>query len=232
MAVASDSAGGYFTLMTLLRAGDAELPLPAAGVLLAPGTDLAGTDSSLAELGPANPVLADLGISWWLEAYLAGADPRSPAVSPVYADLRGLPALLIHVSTSEMLLGGSTPRSTSFSSSTCRKRRRPCRRSAGFSRTGLCYPRDRGGLEAMKAATTAKQLEDLDGLIAEVVIDAEPILLSSGRGQHAVLLSLDEFNSWQETLYLLSNPANAAHLRKSMAEAEAGKIVERELIDP
>jgi len=84
----------------------------------------------------------------------------------------------------------------------------------------------------MKAATTAKQLEDLDGLIAEVVTDAEPILLSSGKGQHAVLLSLDEFNSWQETLYLLSNPANAAHLRKSMAEAEAEKIVERELIDP
>jgi len=63
-----------------------------------------------------------------------------------------------------------------------------------------------------------------------VVTDAEPILLSSGKGQHAVLLSLDEFNSWQETLYLLSNPVNAAHLRKSMAEAEAGKIEERELV--
>ncbi len=50
--------------------------------------------------------------------------------------------------------------------------------------------------------------------------------------ERAVLLSLDEFNSWQETLYLLSNPANAAHLRGSIAEAEAGQIVERELIDP
>ena len=84
----------------------------------------------------------------------------------------------------------------------------------------------------MKAATTAEQLQDLDGLIAEVVTDAEPILLASGQGQHAVLVSLAEFNSWQETLYLLSNPANAAHLRQSMAEAEAGKIAERELVDP
>ena len=84
----------------------------------------------------------------------------------------------------------------------------------------------------MKAATTAEQRQNLDDLIAEVVADAEPTLLSNQKGHHAVLLSLDEFNSWQETLYLLSNPANAAHLRRSIAEAEAGKVVERELGDP
>jgi antitoxin YefM len=84
----------------------------------------------------------------------------------------------------------------------------------------------------MKAATTLEQCQNLDDLIAEVVMDAEPTLLSSRNGQHAVLISLDEFNAWQETSYLLSNPANAAHLRRSIAEAEAGKIVERELIDP
>ncbi len=84
----------------------------------------------------------------------------------------------------------------------------------------------------MKAATTVEQCQNLDDLIAEVVVDAEPTLLSNRKGQHAVLLSLDDFNAWQETHYLLSNPANAAHLRKSIAEAEAGKIVERELIDP
>ena len=84
----------------------------------------------------------------------------------------------------------------------------------------------------MKAATTADQCQNLDDLIAEVVDDAEPTLLSRRQGHHAVLISLDEFNSWQETQYLLSNPANAAHLRKSIAEAEAGKFVERELVDP
>ena len=36
-------------------------------------------------------------------------------------------------------------------------------------------------------------------------------------------MSLDEFNSWQETLYLLSNPANAEHLRESIAQADWGK---------
>jgi antitoxin YefM len=45
-------------------------------------------------------------------------------------------------------------------------------------------------------------------------------------------MSLDEFNSWQETLYLLSNPANAEHLRRSLQEAREGKGIERELIDP
>ena len=84
----------------------------------------------------------------------------------------------------------------------------------------------------MKATTTAELHKDLDQLIAEVVSDAEPTLLSSRDGHHAVLLPLDEFNSWQETHYLLSTPANAEHLRKSIAEAEAGLIVERELIEP
>ncbi len=84
----------------------------------------------------------------------------------------------------------------------------------------------------MKAATTAEQCQNLDDLIAEVVADAEPTLLSNRQGNHAVLMPLDEYNSWQETLYLLSNPANAKHLRESIAEAEAGKVFERELIDP
>ncbi|QTA78552.1 Putative toxin-antitoxin system, antitoxin component, type II YefM [Desulfonema limicola] len=42
---------------------------------------------------------------------------------------------------------------------------------------------------------------------------------------------LDEFNSWQETLYLLSNPANAEHLHKSIQQAGEGKTFEKELIE-
>ena len=42
---------------------------------------------------------------------------------------------------------------------------------------------------------------------------------------------LEKFNSWRETLYLLSNPANAAHLRRSIAEAKKEKISERELLE-
>jgi antitoxin YefM len=62
--------------------------------------------------------------------------------------------------------------------------------------------------------------------------DAEPTIICGDQGQKAVLLSLEEFNSWQETLYLLSNPANAEHLRQSIAEAQTGKTLERDLIDP
>ena len=71
----------------------------------------------------------------------------------------------------------------------------------------------------------------LDRLIEQVNADAEPTIICGDQGQKAVLLSLEEFNSWQETLYLLSNPANAEHLRQSIAEAKAGKIGEKELID-
>lgn len=49
-------------------------------------------------------MLADLGFFWWLEAYLAGADPVDPGVSPLYADLQDLPPILMQASTSEMLL--------------------------------------------------------------------------------------------------------------------------------
>lgn len=42
---------------------------------------------------------------------------------------------------------------------------------------------------------------------------------------------LDDSNAWKETLYLLSNPANAEHLRRSIAEAQAGNVDEHELLD-
>ncbi len=84
----------------------------------------------------------------------------------------------------------------------------------------------------MNAITLNDAKQNLDHLIAQVIADAEPAIICSDRGEKAVLLSLSEFNSWQETLYLLSNPANAEHLRKSIAEAQMGKTGERELIEP
>jgi antitoxin YefM len=45
-------------------------------------------------------------------------------------------------------------------------------------------------------------------------------------GQQAVVLPLDEYTTWQEIRYLLANPANAAHLRQSIAEAQAGADTE------
>jgi antitoxin YefM len=42
-------------------------------------------------------------------------------------------------------------------------------------------------------------------------------------------MPLDEFNSWKETMYLLSNPANVAHLRRSITEAQSGLAAKQEL---
>lgn len=83
----------------------------------------------------------------------------------------------------------------------------------------------------MNAVTLADAKENLERLIEQVLADAEPAILCTEKGEKVVLVSLDEFNSWKETLYLLSNPANAAHLRQSIAEAQAGKIEERNLVD-
>lgn len=74
----------------------------------------------------------------------------------------------------------------------------------------------------MNVVTVREAKRNLDSVIATVFANAEPTIITSETGQHIVMLSLDEFNGWQETVYLLSNPANAAHLRLSIAEAEDG----------
>lgn len=83
----------------------------------------------------------------------------------------------------------------------------------------------------MNFVTVSEAKRTLDTLIQKVFSDAEPTIISTETGQQIVLLSLAEFDAWKETAYLLSNPANAAHLRKSIAEAQSGKISERELSD-
>ncbi|MFM7574392.1 MAG: type II toxin-antitoxin system Phd/YefM family antitoxin [Snowella sp.] len=83
----------------------------------------------------------------------------------------------------------------------------------------------------MEAMTSNQAKQQLDELIDRVILDAEPTILCNEQGKQAVLMSLDEFNSWQENLYLLSNPANAEHLRKSIEQANSGKKSVRELIE-
>lgn len=83
----------------------------------------------------------------------------------------------------------------------------------------------------MNAVPTVQASKNLDSLIEKIIADAEPAILLNDKGEKAVLMSLDEFNSWQETLYLLSNPANAEHFRKSIQQAREGKTFEKELIE-
>ncbi len=83
----------------------------------------------------------------------------------------------------------------------------------------------------MNTTTINSAKQNLENLIQQVENDAEPILIMLDENRKAVLMSEREFNSWQETIYLLSNPSNAEHLRKSLAEADSGLIGEKELIE-
>ncbi len=83
----------------------------------------------------------------------------------------------------------------------------------------------------MNTTTFNSAKQNLENLIRQVENDAEPVLIVLDEHRKAVLMSEREFNSWQETIYLLSNPANAEHLRKSLAEADSGSFSERELIE-
>ncbi len=106
--IAGDSAGGNLTLTTLLKLRDDGITLPAGAVALSPATDYTDESKTLHENAKTDPVLGDIGIFWWTTAFLAGANPTNPYISPVLAELSGLPPILIQVSTSEMLYDQST----------------------------------------------------------------------------------------------------------------------------
>ncbi|OXJ22517.1 prevent-host-death protein [Burkholderia sp. HI2714] len=61
--------------------------------------------------------------------------------------------------------------------------------------------------------------------------DHEPMVITRQRGEHVVMISLDDYNSMQETLHLLGTPANADRLRQSIAQFKAGKTVVKELLN-
>lgn len=83
----------------------------------------------------------------------------------------------------------------------------------------------------MDAMTTQQASHDLDGLIDRVIDNVQPTILCNDKGNKAILISLDEFSAWQETLYLLSNPTNAKRLLNSIQEAKAGRVTEKALIE-
>lgn len=102
--IAGDSAGGALTLTTLLAARDAGLPLPAGAVCLSPVTDLTLSGESHTTRVDDEAMLSPGFCRAVVQLYLCGGDPRAPLASPLYADLRGLPPLLVHVGTHELLL--------------------------------------------------------------------------------------------------------------------------------
>jgi acetyl esterase/lipase len=107
MLVAGDSAGGGLALALLLALREANETLPAAAVLFSPWTDLAATGESIVANSATDPLISGSWVAPMARHYLADTPPTNPLVSPVYADLTGLPTLFIQVSDSEVLLDDS-----------------------------------------------------------------------------------------------------------------------------
>ncbi len=102
LVVAGDSAGGTLTLGLLLQLRDRGLPLPAAGVLISPAPDLRLPGTSWESRRRTDWITKEL-CDFWIAHYLQGREPCDPAASPIHADLRGLPPLLVQVGTAEVL---------------------------------------------------------------------------------------------------------------------------------
>jgi acetyl esterase/lipase len=105
--IAGDSAGGGLSLALALAIRDAGLAAPAALALLSPWTDLSLSGASHQDCAARERLLSTAGLREDVRAYAAGADPRSPLLSPLFADLRGLPPMLVQVGSDEILLDDS-----------------------------------------------------------------------------------------------------------------------------
>jgi monoterpene epsilon-lactone hydrolase len=104
IAVAGDSAGGGLTVALLVSLRDVDLPLPACAWCSSPWVDLEGTGGSMNAKAPVDPMVQQSYLRELAAAYLHGADPRTPLAAPLYANLRGLPPVLIQVGSAETLL--------------------------------------------------------------------------------------------------------------------------------
>jgi epsilon-lactone hydrolase len=107
MAVAGDSAGGGLAIALLVAMRDAGEALPAVAVLMSPTVDLTSSGASMTERADQDPISTPAMLRQFAADYLAGADPKTPLASPLFASLTGLPPLLIQVGTADLLLSDS-----------------------------------------------------------------------------------------------------------------------------
>jgi acetyl esterase/lipase len=105
--IAGDSAGGNLSLITLMRARDAQLPLPSCAILLSPATDIAMSGPSIRYNEKADPMF-NIGAGDLLPSmYCPGLDRTDPLISPLYGNWTGLPPLYFLAGSTEMLLDDS-----------------------------------------------------------------------------------------------------------------------------
>jgi len=107
LVIAGDSAGGNLTLVTLMQARDAGLPLPTCAVLLSPATDLTMSGPSMRYNAEADPMFGTGAGDLLLGTYCPGVDRAQPLISPLFGVWAGLPPLYFLAGSSEMLLDDS-----------------------------------------------------------------------------------------------------------------------------
>jgi acetyl esterase/lipase len=103
-----ESAGGNLAIELLIAGKKEDLTMPAAALLFSPMTDLTASGSSITGKAQADPAFGAQAIRTRAADYLAGTDPADPLVSPIFADLSGLPPLLIQAGSHEVLLDDAT----------------------------------------------------------------------------------------------------------------------------
>ena len=106
--VSGESAGGNLAIELLIAGKKEGLIMPAAALLFSPMTDLTVTGSSYSGKAHVDPAISAQAIRTRAADYLAGTDPADPLVSPIFADLSGLPPLLIQAGSHEVLLDDAT----------------------------------------------------------------------------------------------------------------------------
>lgn len=104
VAFAGDSAGAGLALATALKLRDAGESLPVALALISPWVDLAARGESMRTHAQRDPMLSPEGLARWAREYLGDLPADHPFCSPLYADLRGLPPMLIQVGSEEVAL--------------------------------------------------------------------------------------------------------------------------------
>ena len=108
--VSGESAGGNLALELLIAAKQRGLPMPAATALFSPMTDLTATGESFTTKANVDPNITAAAITTRAGDYLnaTGTDSDDPSVSPIFADLTGLPPLLVQAGSHEVLLDDAT----------------------------------------------------------------------------------------------------------------------------
>ncbi len=83
----------------------------------------------------------------------------------------------------------------------------------------------------MKVISYTAARNKLADTMNEVTEDHAPVIITRQKGKPVVMISLEDFNAYEETTYLLRSPRNAARLAQALEDAESGRVETHELAE-